>query len=101
MRLSAAKINHIAHLVADLCVNESAISCVRPKNDIRLRVKIIITDELKLNDDIDRNVRRTINSMQKSPPEGSREWEVLYEKYYEEEMNRRRRVRADGIRRMH
>ncbi|MBN1356069.1 DUF507 family protein [bacterium] len=100
MRLSAAKINHIAHLVASDLAEESSVVCLRDKNDIRLRIKIIITDELRLDDEIDRIVRRTLNSLQKSPPEGSKEWEILYSKYYEEEMNRRRRLRGDGIRRM-
>jgi hypothetical protein len=100
MRLSAAKINHIAHLVADQLTHEPSLHCLRDKNDIRLRIKIIITDELRLDDDIDRTVRRSLNNLQRTPPEGSKEWEILYAKYYEEEMNRRRRGKGDGIRRM-
>jgi len=100
MRLSIPKINHIAHLISNVLMDDPSVKCLRDKNDIRLRIKMIITDELKLENEIDRSVRRTLNSMSKEPPEGSKEWEVLYEKYYEEEMNRRQRAKADGIRRM-
>ena len=100
MRLSAAKINHLAHLIADEILDEPGLECFYDKNDVRLRIKLILTDELRLEDEIDKHVRRTISSSQKSPPEGSREWEVLYEKFFEEELNRRRRGRLDGVRRM-
>jgi uncharacterized protein len=99
MRLSNAKINHLAHQISDLIERDDSIDTLRDKNDIRLRIKIIITDELRLDDELDREVKRTINSLAKIPPEGSKEWEVLYEKYYAEAMNRRR-VRPDAIRRM-
>ena len=100
MRLSISKINHIAHLITNELVSDKAVRCLRDKNDIRLRVKIIITDELKLENEIDRAVRQTLSSLSKSPPEGSKEWEVLYEKYYEDQMARNQNFRFDGIRRM-
>ena len=100
MRLSVPKINQIAHLIAHRLASLDGVSCLRDKNDIRLRIKLIITDQLKLENDIDRAVRKIIESMSKAPPEGSKEWEVLYEKYYEEEMNRRQKQKFDGIRRM-
>ncbi len=100
MRLSNAKINHIAHIVADHLTTDRSVKCLRDQNDIRLRVKLIITDELKLDEDVDRFARREIKNMAKKPPEGSKEWEVLYERHYEEELNRRRSAKADGIRRM-
>ncbi len=100
MRLSIPKINQIAHRIADEISDHPKFDCMHSMNDIRLRIKIIITDELKLENDIDRTVRRMLNSLTKAPPEGSKEWEVLYEKYFEEEMNRRQAHKADGIRRM-
>lgn len=100
MRLSIPKINSIAHKVAENLKSDKSVKCLVNKNDLRLRIKMIITDELKLENDIDRFVRRTFSSMTTAPPEGSKEWDVMYEKFYEEEMGRRRRGKADGIRRM-
>ncbi|MBN1296853.1 DUF507 family protein [bacterium] len=90
MRLSAAKINHLAHVVSDVIENDPNLDVLRDTNDIRLRVKMIITDELKLEDEIDHVVRQILKSMTKSPPEGSKEWDVIYERYYNEQLTRRR-----------
>ncbi len=90
MRLSAAKINHLAHLITDIIENDPNLDVLRDTNDIRLRVKMIITDELKLEDELDRIVRQILRSMSKAPPEGSKEWDVLYERFYNEQMTRRR-----------
>jgi len=90
MRLSAAKINHLAHLITETIENDPNLDVLRDTNDIRLRVKMIITDELKLEDELDRIVRQMLRSMSKAPPEGSREWDVLYERFYNEQMTRRR-----------
>jgi hypothetical protein len=99
MRLSSGKINHLSHLIAEHIEESHSVDCFRDKNDIRLRIKIIITDELKLDEDIDKDIRRSLSSMAKSPPEGSKEWEVMYEKAYNEEMSKRR-LRSDNVRRL-
>ena len=70
--------------------NHPELDVFMDTNDIRLRIKLIITDELKVEDEIDRIVRQILRSMSKSPPEGSKEWEVLYERFYQEQMTKRR-----------
>jgi hypothetical protein len=55
-------------------------------------IKRTIADELKFEDEADEAARRTIQSLSRKIPEGSREWDVLYRKYVEEEMNRRRKI---------
>lgn len=90
MRLTDQKINHLAHLVTETIENEPSLDVLRDSNDIRLRIKLIITDELKLENEIDRAVRQIFRSMTKPPPEGSKEWEVMYEQYYQEQMKKHR-----------
>ena len=53
-------------------------------------IKRTIRDYLKVEDEVDTAVRQKIRSLSKPIPEGSKEWEVLYKKYFEEEMARRR-----------
>ncbi len=91
MRLSAVKINHISHLIADELENESSVKLLAEKNDVRLKIKVLITKELKLDDIVDEKIRKSISSMSRKIPEGSREWEVLYNKMFEEEMEKLRR----------
>jgi uncharacterized protein len=91
MRLSAMKINHLAHVVADGLYREESIDFAVDKNEVRLRIKTLIMEELQLDDDIDRVARETIDSFSRRIPEGSKEWEVVYNKIYAEEMGKRRR----------
>jgi hypothetical protein len=55
-------------------------------------IKRTFADELRFDDDADTAVRRTIQSLSRRVPEGSPEWEVLYRKYREEELRRKRKI---------
>jgi hypothetical protein len=76
MRLSEDRISHIS----------------QAEERILREIKHTITDELKFEDEADEAARRTIQSLSRRVPEGSREWDVLYRKYVEEEMNRRKKI---------
>ena len=52
----------------------------------------IISDEMKTDEAIDALVRRKIETQKRTILEGSDEWEVLYRKYYEDEVARHRKV---------
>lgn len=92
MRLSHGKINHLSHLIIQYLKSNPRVEFFEEENDIRLEIVRIITDELKDDEVIDAEVRRKIESQKRDIPEGSEEWEILYRKYYDEEMNRRRKV---------
>ena len=92
MRLSEDRISHISHLVLDMLMQNRHVDAVQPEERILREIKRTITDELKFEDEADAAARRTIQSLSRKVPEGSREWDVLYRKYFEEEMNRRRKV---------
>ncbi len=66
------------------------VEFLRESNDVRLQVVSSITEELKIDDVVDEAVRKTINSYSKKIPEGSNEWEVMYNKLYDDEMKKRR-----------
>jgi hypothetical protein len=48
----------------------------------------ILQDLLKEEETVDGEVRKKISSQKKEILEGSEEWELLYRKYYTEEMRR-------------
>jgi hypothetical protein len=92
MRLSEDRISHVSHLVLDMLMQDRHVDAVQPEERILREVKRTITDELKFDDEADTVVRTMIQSLSRKVPEGSREWEVLYQKYREEELRRRRKL---------
>jgi hypothetical protein len=92
VRLSEDRISHLSHLILDKLVQDRTVDVLRPEEKLLREIKRTISDELKFEDDADEAARRTIQSLSRKVPEGSREWDVLYRKYFEEEMNRRRKV---------
>jgi hypothetical protein len=92
MRLSEDRISHLSHLIQDMLIRNRNIDILETEERVLRETKRTIADELKFEDDADEAARRTIQSLSRRVPEGSREWDVLYRKYREEEMNRRRKA---------
>lgn len=92
MRLSEDRISHISHLVQDMLIRNRGIDILQAEERMLREIKRTIVDELKFEDEADEAARRTIRSLSRKVPEGSREWDVLHRKYVEEEMNRRRKI---------
>jgi hypothetical protein len=75
-----------------MLIRNRNIDILETEERILRETKRTIADELKFEDEADEAARRTIQSLSRRVPEGSREWDVLYRKYVEEEMNRRRKI---------
>ncbi|MBI5588544.1 MAG: DUF507 family protein [Deltaproteobacteria bacterium] len=88
MRLSEDRISHLAHLISDGIWKDDLVDF---KNDEKalLEIKKSITDYLKVEDEADSVARNKIRSLSRDVPEGSREWEILYKKYFEEEKSKK------------
>ncbi len=92
MRLSHGKINHITNLLMDHLRINPEVEFFSDDSEIRLDIVRVINGELKDDEVIDIEVRRKIESQQRDIPEGSEEWDILYRRYYDEEMTKRRKV---------
>ena len=88
MRLSREKVNKLAHVITDELVNHDDIEFVEDRNTIRLEIVKIINEELIKEEALDQEARRKIESQKKTVPEGSLEWDILYRKYYAEELKK-------------
>jgi hypothetical protein len=88
MRLSREKINHLAHLFTDALASLEEVEFIEDRNTIRLEVIRIINEELKIEEGIDQTARKKIESQKRNVPEGSLEWDILYRKYYAEEVKK-------------
>lgn len=96
MRMSRERILHLAdRIVAELAVTAGVVvrdGDEEARKEVRNEVIRILTDEAKLEESIDHEVRRILSSYARPAPEGSREWEVLYAKTREEVYRKRFRL---------
>lgn len=88
MRLSDDRISHIAHLVFDGVWKDDLVDFKNEEKAL-IEIKRAIADYLKVEDDADTIARDKIRSLSRDVPEGSREWEILYKKYFEEEASKK------------
>jgi len=91
MRMSRERIFHLA----DLIMKELAVTAgvqVKAPDDLRPELIRVLSEESRLEDSIDAEVRKTLASYSRPLPEGSREWEILYTKTREEVYRRRFRL---------
>jgi len=86
IRLSREKVNFLARKILNYLFEDEEVEFLDESNEIRLNIVRSIEDELKLYDLIDKKAIEKIESQKKSIKEGSREWEILYRKYYNEEI---------------
>jgi hypothetical protein len=88
MRLSREKVNKLSHLVIDELVKLDNLEFIEDRNTIRLEIVKILNEELKREETLDQEARKKIASQKKTVPEGSLEWDILYRKYYAEEVKK-------------
>src|SRR5262249_15504114 len=86
MKLSRDKINDISHKLTALLRRTPRIKFKMEWNDVRLEVVRGITEMLQAEDKIDHAARLKIRSQKREIPEGSEEWDLLFRRYYDEEM---------------
>lgn len=89
-RLSDDRISHLAHLVIDGLRNAQLAQF--PNEGRALTVtKQELREFFQRDDPLDAAVRRKIASLSRHVPPGSREWDILYRKYFEEESRKLRK----------
>jgi hypothetical protein len=79
--LSEARLSYLAHALMKAVVDEG-LATVHNERVFLNTVKDALTDTIDLDERLDRMVR---DRMPNRTPPGSREWDVLYRKFYEEE----------------
>ena len=88
MRVSRDKVNKVAHLVTDALAEMDNLDFIEDRNTIRLEVRKILEDVLNQEEKIDQAARRKIENQKRTILEGSQEWDILYRKYYNEEVKK-------------
>jgi hypothetical protein len=88
MRVSRDKANKVAHVVTDALASLDEVDFVEDRNTIRLEVRKILEDLLNQEERVDKSARQKIESQKRTILEGSQEWDILYRKYYNEEVKK-------------
>lgn len=88
MRISRDKLNKLAHTIADTLAEIDEVDFLEERNMIRQEARKalekLLTDEMKL----DAGARLKIANQRRIIPEGSQEWDILYRKYYNDEVKK-------------
>ena len=88
MRISREKVIRLSHQITDVLVKSDEVEFVEDRDTIRQQIVTILLATLKDEEKADAEVRKRITSQKKEILEGSEEWDVLYRKYYNEELRR-------------
>ena len=88
MRLSRDKVNKVAHQVSDSLAEMDEVIFVEDRNTVRLEVRKILEELLNHEEKIDQAAKHKIENQKRTILEGSQEWDILYRKYYNEEVKK-------------
>ena len=88
MRLNPDKLNKLAHTVADALAEIDQVGFLEDRNTIRQEARKALTALLNEEARIDTAARLKIANQRKIILEGSQEWEILYRKYYNDEVRK-------------
>jgi len=88
VRISREKINKLAHAVADALAETDSVDFIEDRNTIRQETRRVLEQLMVEEAKIDAAARQKIESQRKTILEGSQEWDILYRKYYNEEVKK-------------
>jgi hypothetical protein len=88
MRLSEARASHLAQLIMK---SFKSRGFAFPQEHLAYQeIKKVLPEFFEGDGGLDAKVRHRIQSMSRKVPENSREWEILYRKYMEEERRKKK-----------
>ena len=87
-RLSRDKVNVVARAVSEALAQMDEIEFIEDKNTIRQEVRRLMEELLAQEAKIDLAARQKIESQKRTITEGSTEWDIMYRKYYNDEVKK-------------
>ncbi len=88
MILSEDRQTHIAHVIVDGIWNDDLVEYPNEDEVIR-EAKRVVIEFVKRETSVDETVRQKIATLKKGVLDGTREFDLIYKKYYDEEQTRR------------
>ena len=88
MRLSHEKVIQLSHRIMSAIEALDEVEIFEEPNAIRQEAVRILMDLLHEEEQIEQTARQRIATHKRSIPEGGAEWEILYRKYYADELRK-------------
>ena len=89
MHISEDRISHLAHKIQDKLYNDDLADFPDERRDLE-SIKGSIAGFFSIMEQVDQAVRAKLASYSQAKVPGSREWEILYQKFYAEELAKRK-----------
>lgn len=89
MKYSEDRIKNIALQIHDRLYLDNEVDYTDEEESLKI-IKGVLLNYFQLEDQIDDVVTKKIMTLKKNITPGSSEWEILYQKYFEEEMQKHR-----------
>ena len=89
MKFSEGRLSYLAHHIVSVLKNEG-LADVENERLVLAEIKRVLSLDQEIDAQIDTAVRRKIASLSRQVPPGSREWDILYQRYSEEERRKRK-----------
>jgi hypothetical protein len=89
MKFSEGRLSYLAHHIVSTLKDEG-LADVENERLVLNEIKRVLSLDQEIDAQIDATVRRKIASLSRQVPPGSREWDVLYQRYSEEERHKRK-----------
>ena len=86
--ISRDKVNVLARAVSEALAQMEHVDFIEDKNTIRQEVRRLMEELLAQEAKIDQAARQKIESQKRTIMEGSAEWDIMYRKYYNEEVKK-------------
>ena len=88
MRISREKVNHLSKMIVTDLAKRDDFDYKTELNDVRLEITHVINQYLEIEDSADENARKVCASYSRKMREGTDEWDILYNRHYEEYMSK-------------
>lgn len=88
MRISRDKCNKLAHTVAHALKDIEEVEFIEDPNTIRQEARRLLEELFLAETRIDAAARQKIESQKRIIAEGTQEWDILYRKYYNDEVKK-------------
>lgn len=89
MILSEDRQSHWAHILVNGIYQSDLVDYSDEDMALRLAKKAVV-EFVREDQELDRKAREKVSSLKRGVMEGTSEWEILYRKYYEEELKKKK-----------